>query len=442
MYVGGEEESWDCLLDPDDGAEIVKVPKVVVNTSNVISGETTLFAPGMAIVNDQITVDRPSDVVLGDNMRRDRRLQSQGTMQVVIVRISCDSNSVTKSLDEIKGDIFYDASCLKTQMEGCSNTALNVVPGPNDGGFDIWLPGCQDESSLRDRAIVKLTGLLGHAPEALPNTKYMFCMPPNLGWRGIAYAWVNYYLSVYNNEWCSFVSVHMHEVGHNLNLAHSGERGNEYGDETGFMGFSYSNDDQRMCYNAAHMYQLGWLTNVAQYSSQPAGVFTLVGHTNPRGLQAIRLTGTPPSQDTYIWFNHQAGINANTVEGGNQVIVTTRPSGTEYGMTDMVAKLGVGGTYRNTNTYYDTVRVMGMGDGWAAVSFGYAQPTPQPTPEAAPPVKKSCPTTTKSSLCKSPCLFFKKVCFAPGRYPCSRSTKQSTCPSAYCRWSNLRCANK
>ena len=41
------------------------------------------------------------------------------------------------------------------------------------------------------------------------------------GWLG--YAYINHYLQVINNSWCGSPSVLVHELGHNLNLGHSGE---------------------------------------------------------------------------------------------------------------------------------------------------------------------------------------------------------------------------
>jgi len=38
-------------------------------------------------------------------------------------------------------------------------------------------------------------------------------------------------------------------------------------------------------------------------------------------------------------------MNSDTQEGKNQVIVNTRPAGTGFAKSQLVAKLGVGGTY-------------------------------------------------------------------------------------------------
>ena len=103
----------------------------------------------------------------------------------------------------------------------------------------------------------------------------MYCLPPD-SFSGIAYAYLNSWNSVYKNEWCNHLSGLMHEVrtyfvlserrylliyntlshlsfhwsvsfihtylqiGHNLDYSHAGEGSNSYGDRSGYMGISYS----------------------------------------------------------------------------------------------------------------------------------------------------------------------------------------------------------
>ena len=45
----------------------------------------------------------------------------------------------------------------------------------------------------------------------------MYCLPAGT-MEGIAYAYINSWNSVYSNQWCTYVSAQMHEIGHNLNL--------------------------------------------------------------------------------------------------------------------------------------------------------------------------------------------------------------------------------
>ena len=65
--------------------------------------------------------------------------------------------------------------------------------------------------------------------------------------------------NIYDDDACLSPSYQMHEIGHNLDLAHSKWRDDIYGDISGLMGRSYpSNEGPRMCFNAAKNYQLGW----------------------------------------------------------------------------------------------------------------------------------------------------------------------------------------
>ena len=62
----------------------------------------------------------------------------------------------------------------------------------------------------------------------------MLILPPGVDFGGAAaYAYINWYYGVYRDDYWWMVMVQMHEVGHNLNLAHSGEGTNSYGDWTG-----------------------------------------------------------------------------------------------------------------------------------------------------------------------------------------------------------------
>jgi len=192
----------------------------------------------------------------------------------------------------------------------------------------------------------------------------------------VAYAFVNHKFSFYNNLWCSSVSSQMHEVGHNLGMGHSGKfvqvSNNDddkkyvtYADRTGVMGFSYKQDDQRICFNPAKSYQTGWYsdqtlaidpldmdganTNDGRNTATTTGThrFVLNGvsdyQQNPEtALVVLRLEHTTPVEsdsdndrvDTscYIGYNRKHGVNADTVEDENKVTVVCRELGTGLGL--------------------------------------------------------------------------------------------------------------
>jgi hypothetical protein len=387
---GSSEESWGCVLSEADGVGVYPVTEAL-NLTSAVSGETTLSGQNMSVSANMTVIVDPTEAVLGGETggRRDRRLAVTGNKQFVVVRVTCGANVVSKSLADIKADVFSDAVCLKSQMAACSNNALTISEGYNSGGVEVTITSCADIGAAENAVTAALTILVAYNPMTGGGDYFMYCMPPGIGFAGLAYAYTNGRVSVYNDDWCSYVSAQMHEVGHNFNLNHASDGGDEYGDQTGLMGYSYSQDDQSMCFNAPNTYQLGWLTTVTEFTSRPAsGNYVLVGHTIfGGGIQAVRLQGTPTSaEDTYIWFNLASGINANTLEGGGRVIVTTRATGTGYAFSYMQAILDVGGSYSPSGAYY-AVQVISIASGQATITFD-ASPSSAPAvaPTAAPVV--------------------------------------------------------
>lgn len=73
---------------------------------------------------------------------------------------------------------------------------------------------------------------------------------------------MNHWLSLYVGDNYKYPAVVMHELGHNLNMAHSGGTdGLEYTDHTCLMGNPWFDDDYgRMCFNPVKNYQIGMAT--------------------------------------------------------------------------------------------------------------------------------------------------------------------------------------
>lgn len=149
-------------------------------------------------------------------------------------------------------------------------------------------------------------------------------------------AYINDWLSVYNDDWCRYPSTQVHELGHNLGLYHAGDGSDPYGDQTGFMGYSYQAYDQKMCYNSVNHWQLGWYSlrrDVLDFGSRGGFSGSLVGITDYQNSGAVgryvHLMIPGSSKTLYLGFNRADGINANTQEAWNQVTVHTQSNSSE-----------------------------------------------------------------------------------------------------------------
>ncbi len=194
----------------------------------------------------------------------------------------------------------------------------------------------------------------------------------------------------------SFFFTLITEIGHNLNLAHSGETTNQYGDQTGMMGYSYSSDDQNMCFNAPKNWQLGWYPN-GEYTVVnkffEGKILGLVDYANLSSAnnEIIMAKINDGIDDWYVSFNRGTGINSGTVEGRDQVLVHKRPQGTGFAQSYLMAKLNAGSTYNGITVDGSAVPVtvftINTSEfGYAQVRIGNGAPTtPEPTPAPTPP---------------------------------------------------------
>ena len=146
----------------------------------------------------------------------------------------------------------------------------------------------------------------------------------------------------------------MHEVGHNLGLAHANEVGT-YNDQSGMMGFSYSQDNGPiMCFNGPKSWQLGWYASRQYVFDQTDGSWSgrLIGQVdldNPDALSTdvvLLKLNTGTSTDYYVWFNRRTGTNSGTKEGGDQVMIARAGAeGESYAESELLAKRSGGGSY-------------------------------------------------------------------------------------------------
>ena len=76
--------------------------------------------------------------------------------------------------------------------------STTIVTGANDNTI-AWAAVNKAETELGS-----LTSFANHV---------MVCMPPGTTGSWIAYAYINHWMSVYNDNWCRYPSGQMHEIG-------------------------------------------------------------------------------------------------------------------------------------------------------------------------------------------------------------------------------------
>ena len=175
---------------------------------------------------------------------------STGFLEALVIRvISKSGKQPSGSAQELYDDIFNDNVCLRSQYLACSKNQLEIyastkqkykrnnVNGVIDINIDIE-PSFGNEKELQQRALSEF-GRDENSGSAGDVDLILLAFPAGTG-NWIAYAYINSYISVYNDYWIQRVSAQVHEVGHNLGLAHSGEGtgtgvNKDYGDTTGMM---------------------------------------------------------------------------------------------------------------------------------------------------------------------------------------------------------------
>jgi len=381
---GYSEELWVCELpyelshelgmfyvDIEDGDAIVGNATSGVSTLTVSEAIIDIRTPRLYVPKPERarvdTTDR--SISIEDNRDRGRALATNmGTLSTLVIRV-LDSNGKGPDADQkqLENDVFEDDSCLKSQYEACSYNKLKIEPFKNDivenGVVDVQvdydLTKNSNRAEMQQLVFQEANNKLGD----LSDDKFglvLFCLPPGTG-NWLAYAYSNHKYSFYNNEWCTFVSAQLHEVGHNLGLAHSGILdGGSYEDKQGYMGFSFDRDDQDMCFNAAKSYQLGWYEDQVE-TIDPLNMagsvqrFVLNGvvdySKNPQALVVLRLEQTNEQQDYYIGFNRVDGMNKDTGDDYDKVTILRKDEGgpMEYGTSTKIGSLNAGETFTIEN---------------------------------------------------------------------------------------------
>lgn len=398
---GSSQSNWQCELSPTDandaGQFFVDVEGLThEELKGTRSGVTSLFAEGATFANGKLMIPPGAKKSIGrvdkrgpaaqknkekkDNtmkLSNDKRRLAAGIVEkrlVLAVRVVATDSSPNSTLAQIRNFIFGtsgDVVNLKERFQSCSYGELLMDPYNGTtvkgrivttGAYQVSVAASArgvEERTLVNAAISQLNAQLGDLPSQFDHV--MFCIPPGTVRSGStswgAYANLNSWMSVYNNQWCNYADAQVHEIGHNLNLYHSSEGTEEYGDRTCMMGNGGTLDTVRMCYNAAKSAQLDWYSRRSTtldfsrrggFNGQLIGVNSYQHPSSAGKYVYVKVLGRPYSQpDVFVGFNLAAGINANTFEAINQVTVYTMQSSAAKSF--LVGKLSQGGLFTLPN---------------------------------------------------------------------------------------------
>jgi len=378
ICIPGEDNCPDTTLDCELEDQLYPIYGVSrnwieeqVSTEQIVSGESELIVSSYQISVDGIEIPEGSlDALEIKTDRRRRRLgpAKTGPSTVLVVRIKATdvtNGEPAYSESELSNYFFGTGSgtSLLSQMDACSSGQTTVVPAvhasmsfPGVVEVDIGIPlngfsGDPTISVIRGAAISKLVAAgIPYADYDSINFVIYNCSPASCPFGG--YAAVNGWYSLYRGSYATMSSVMMHTYGHQMGLygsdaQRSGGSFDSDGDATCSMGKTLYEVDAHMCYNAVKHKDLGWFSSGAYNgdllvpSAELPAVHEIIGYAEwNSGAEELPVSLTIDSKFV-VSFNRAVGVNADTVEGIDKVIVHDAEAQSN-GNSLLVAVLDVG----------------------------------------------------------------------------------------------------
>ena len=129
-------------------------------------------------------------------------------------------------------------------------------------------------------------------------------------------------------------------------LGHAYEQGVAYSDMSTVMGYSHR-DVVKMCYNGHNMWEMGW------FEDRSYDIRFSDDNKNDREIVNVafygdykKTTSAEPVivryEDIYLTFNRKRGMNEETKEYGDMLLVDKEMPGEHHAHTDLITALGVG----------------------------------------------------------------------------------------------------
>jgi hypothetical protein len=189
------------------------------HSGEIVSGQSTLMQEGAYFdENGSLLVEDLEDVQIEKGPETRRQLLT-ASINMLAVRVKAADSTTSSSQAQISDAWFGtngDPVNFKSQYGACSYGKLQVNAANTgtvtNGVFEVTIPNNVQgvsNSVIRNSVSTALSNSLGTLPSAQYNY-VMQCLPPGTSGGWIAYAYINWYLSVYNDGWCNSVSAQMH----------------------------------------------------------------------------------------------------------------------------------------------------------------------------------------------------------------------------------------
>jgi len=358
------EEPWYCEgLDDNTIYKIEGIPEIFFERNDVVSGVTTLKISAAIVkratgeeTENVIIVNADATIVTEQSIASLDRI---GEYSMLIVRVSGNDVAPGDSAAKISSDWFTDSANLKSQYSACSNEQLvfSYSNSENSGAVGVYELTLSQNVAGQNKYTVEgwvTSALASNLQKGVDYDYIAYILPDSVNFGGAAaYAYINWHLSVFLNEYSSDLLVQMHEIGHNLGAYHSGEGSYSYGDGTCFMGAHiYQDDAPLMCFNGQKSYFFNWYSNIDVDPLTESKELKLVGandYNNGQGTGndyavAVKLVNQN-GLSLFLMYNREEGINDEVHKMGDKVTVVEGSVSSVASQSWLLAGLGAGEEY-------------------------------------------------------------------------------------------------
>ncbi len=334
--IGRYEIIDQCTINYDGYTH--DLPHGLIDRTLFVSGQSTFRIHGAKARKDHRNLftieglDKATVELTGRRRERSLAVTTTGTQVTLAIRVTSLDAQVVNDRTAIGELLFGDDVTLKTVYGNCSFGKINIVPyqGPGvvNGVAEMFYNGTVAgqnpqaiESSLT--AVIRAT----YGWEGVAYQHIMIMLPPGteVGYEPwYAYSYVGNYRSVFNNDWSGYVSANVHEFGHTLGLLHSSRGGNEYMDQTGYMGYSYAiTGSPSKCFNGHKNYLLGWYSDrflqiTPSVLPWTGNLVTFVDYDKALPNEPVLIQ----INDLYLQYNRAKSFNYQTRQNQDEVTIT------------------------------------------------------------------------------------------------------------------------